>query len=120
MDTLGPCEFCVVNHRRFLGDTCLNMFCEWLFSKMNDGAIAIAHNSKGYDCQFLLGYCTFQGLKLKNIITRGLGIMYMEVGGITFKDSLNFLPMPLASMPKAFDIQECKKGKQRWFWKAFL
>lgn len=37
--------------------------------------------------------------------------MFLEVGKVKFKDSLNWLPMPLAALPRAFDIQECKKGK---------
>lgn len=89
----------------------MDKFCEWLFAKKNKGAIAIAHNAKGYDGQFILEYCHRQGLKPKSIISRGLGVMYMEVGGIKFKDSLNFLPMALAALPKAFDVREVKKGE---------
>lgn len=89
----------------------MDRYCEWLFSESNKNAIAIAHNSKGYDGQFILEYCHRVGLKPKKIISRGLGIMYLEVGDIQLKDSLNFIPMALASMPKAFDVQECKKGE---------
>lgn len=36
--------------------------------------------------------------------------MYLEVGGVKFKDSLNFLPMALSALPKAFDIENEEKG----------
>lgn len=104
------CTHCKVNHHIFKGDGCLDSFCEWLFSKDNKKAIAIAHNAKGYDGQFILEYCHRQGLKPKQIISRGLGIMFLEVGGIQFKDSLNWLPMSLAALPKSFGVLECKKG----------
>lgn len=34
----------------------------------------------------------------------------IEAGGIRIIDSLNFLPMALASMPKTFGFEEIKKG----------
>lgn len=82
-------------------------------SKENKNAVAIAHNAKGYDGQFILQYYQRQGIKPKQIIARGLGIMYLEVNAIKFKDSLNFLPMALSALPKAFDVAEMKKGRKR-------
>lgn len=111
-----PCSNCKEKHKTFSGVICVDQFCQWLFSKQNKGAIAIAHNAKGYDGQFILQYCHKVGLKPQHIIQRGLSIMYLEVGGIKFKDSLNFLPMPLSALPKAFDVPECKKGN----WKRLL
>ncbi|CAH2018663.1 unnamed protein product [Acanthoscelides obtectus] len=34
----------------------------------------------------------------------------MEVGNVKFLDSLNYFPMPLTALPKAFDLKELKKG----------
>ena len=54
-------------------------------------------------------------LWLPTIIYSGSKIMYMSVGrglDIRLLDSLNFLPMKLAALPKAFGLQELKKG---WF-----
>lgn len=34
----------------------------------------------------------------------------LEAGGIRVIDTLNFLPMPLASFPKTFNVPELKKG----------
>ena len=36
--------------------------------------------------------------------------MALSTNGITIKDTLNFLPMPLASIPDAFGFPELKKG----------
>ena len=46
-------------------------------------------------------------------IFSGSKIMYMKVGkglNIRILDSLNFLPMPLANLPKSFDLKEMKQG----------
>ena len=46
-------------------------------------------------------------------IFNGSKIMYMKVGrglNIRLLDSLNSLPMPLASLPKTFGLEELKKG----------
>lgn len=40
----------------------------------------------------------------------GLEIMSLEAGGVRIIDSLNFLPMPLAAMPKTFGEKELAKG----------
>lgn len=119
MASLPFCNFCKDNRQCFDGDSCLDKFCEWLFSKQNKNAIAIAHNTKGYDGQFILQYCHRKGLKPKQIISRGLGVMYLEVGAIKFKDSLNFIPFPLSAMPKTFGIPECKKGNLNYLF-SFL
>ena len=46
------------------------------------------------------------------IIYNGSKIMYMTIPKlkITLIDSLNFLPMRLSALPKAFGLQELKKG----------
>jgi hypothetical protein len=36
--------------------------------------------------------------------------MMIEIAGVRIIDSLNFLPMPLAAMPKTFDEKELRKG----------
>ena len=44
------------------------------------------------------------------IISKGLEVMCLEYGKIRVLDSLNFLPMGLADLPKAFGQTELKKG----------
>ena len=43
-------------------------------------------------------------------IYNGTKIMYMEVEGVRFIDSLNFIAAPLSTFPKTFDLTELKKG----------
>ncbi|KAK3908802.1 putative DNA polymerase [Frankliniella fusca] len=45
-----------------------------------------------------------------DLILQGGKIISMKVGNWKFLDSLCFMPMPLAAMPKSFDFQELKKG----------
>ena len=88
-------------------------FCKFLFTTAHKNFTAIAHNMKGFDGIFLLDYCLNSTLKVTNIIYSGSKIMSMSVGdslNIRVIDSLNFLPMRLAALPKAFGLKELKKG----------
>jgi hypothetical protein len=44
------------------------------------------------------------------VVTRGLKLLALTVGGVKVIDSLSFLPMALAAMPKAFSLKELRKG----------
>lgn len=95
----------------FKGDDTLNEFCNWLFSKNNDKAIAIAHNAKAYDSYFLLNHLVSQGI-VPEVIMNGGKIISLSTHDpkIIIKDSLNFFQMGLAKLPKTFGLQEMKKG----------
>ena len=75
------------------------------------GYTFITHNSKGYDCHFILKWLIVQGIKLY-CIYNGAKIMFMEIPklSIRFINSLNFLQMPLKSFLKTFSMSELKKG----------
>ena len=49
-DKTTDCEKCVKNRHVFKGR---DDFCSWLFGGDNNGCIALAHNSKGYDAHFI-------------------------------------------------------------------
>ncbi|MCP4346078.1 MAG: hypothetical protein GY795_11210, partial [Desulfobacterales bacterium] len=67
-------------------------------------------NARGFDAQFLINYLAERGYK-PSIIPKGQEIMQLKAGMVTIKDSLNFLPMSLAALPKAFGFdKEAKKG----------
>ena len=108
------CNQCGDNLKTFEGPNTMDEFGHWLYEEnkgsMENPTLAFAHNAKGYDGQFLLNYLTDNGYKVKNIIKKGSSIMLLECNGIKLKDSLNFLPMKLASIPKAFGFKELKKG----------
>ena len=95
----------------FKGDDCVEEFTSWLLDGTNLGAIVIAHNLRGYD-GFLLCEHFYKKLLLPKLILNGAKIMSMELeeAEIKFRDSLNFLPMPLKAIPKTFDLTELKKG----------
>ena len=86
-------------------------FCKCFLNGKFKGYTFIAHNSKGYDCHFVLKWLIDQGIK-PYCIYNGVKIMFMEIPklSIRFIDSLNFLQMPLKSFPKTFSMNELKKG----------
>ena len=86
-------------------------FCKDLIHDKFKGYTFIAHNSKGYDCHFILKWLIDQGIK-PYCIYNGANIMFMEIPklSIRFINSLNFLQMPLKSFPKTFGMNELKKG----------
>ena len=95
----------------FKGEDCVEKFGEWLLDGTHQGAIVIAHNSRSYDSYFLCEYF-YKECLLPKLILNGAKIMSMELEAaeIKFRDSLNFLPMPLKALPKTFGLNELKKG----------
>ena len=88
-------------------------FCQWLLDESNKNAIVIAHNAKAYDNYFIYAHLLQLGQVPENVIFSGTKIMFMKVGkklNIQFIDSINFLPMALAKLPKSFGLTELKKG----------
>ncbi|XP_052125924.1 uncharacterized protein LOC127749915 [Frankliniella occidentalis] len=71
--------------------------------------LLVAHNAKAYDVLFILQELIAHGLK-PEITLQGAKIICLKIGNFKFIDSLMFLPMPLAAMPKSFGLTELKKG----------
>ena len=72
--------------------------------------ITIFHNLKGFDGTFIIDQMYKQQRSIENQLTVGSKVLCFESGPLIFKDSLCFLPMPLASFPSAFNLTELKKG----------
>ncbi|XP_060564754.1 uncharacterized protein LOC132723964 [Ruditapes philippinarum] len=112
----GPCPGkCGFREVTFEGADTAEKFGEWLFSPQHEYFKVFAHNMKGYDGYFLLEYLIDQSMRPDKIIYSGSKIMYMTIESdlhIKVIDSLNFLPMKLSALPKAFGLTELKKG---WF-----
>ena len=108
---ISKCSHCGLNERVFSGDDTTTLFCKWLFSEENVGATVICHNFKGYDSYPILQYLHENAI-LPEVITTGSKYMSVKVPAckIRFIDSLNFIPMALADMPKAFGETELAKG----------
>jgi hypothetical protein len=76
----------------------------------NQDAIVIAHNFKGYDGQFILNYLVHTARIKPKVILNDSKILFLEVCGLKFIDSYNFLSCALAKLPAAFGLSELKKG----------
>uniref|UniRef100_A0A1I8GYG9 DNA-directed DNA polymerase n=1 Tax=Macrostomum lignano TaxID=282301 RepID=A0A1I8GYG9_9PLAT len=95
-----------------VGPASLNAFFAWLSTAFRGGAIVVAHNASGYDSFLLLG-ALLNGLAKKRpqVLFQGSRLMSMTVDKLVFKDSLNFIPIPLAQFPKALGLADTKLAK---------
>ena len=105
------CQHCGLKERVFSGPNTITSFCKWLFSGENNGATVVCHNFKGYDSYPILRFLHNNAI-LPEVITTGSKYMSITVPQckMRFIDSLNFIPMALASMPSAFGVTELAKG----------
>ena len=110
-NTEDVCKNCGVREHIFRGDDTIDKFCEWLFGTEEDhkGSIAVAHNARSYDAQFIQEYCHRHGI-VPDVILNGAKILSLSVMDVKVIDSLSFLAMPLSSFPSTFGLQELKKG----------
>jgi hypothetical protein len=107
----SECSNCVPYERVFSGVDTTEKFCKWLFTAQNKGATVLCHNFKGYDSYPIMKFLYGNAILLE-VITTGSKYMSIVVPlfNIRFIDSLNFIPMALADMPKAFGETELAKG----------
>ena len=95
----------------FQGEDTVKEFCQWLLTPEHKGCIAIAHNFQGYDSYFIIKFLNENAIHYE-IIYRGAKCLSMTIPmlNIRFIDSLNFIPMGLAKLPKTFAQPELCKG----------
>ena len=81
------------------------------FSNQHQHCSVVAHNAKSYDNYFLLDYLIKNSV-VPELIYNGSKIMYMSIPKLKMRviDSLNFMPMKLSSLPKAFGLNQLAKG----------
>ena len=81
------------------------------FSEENEGAHVFCHNFKGYDSYPFVSYL-YEIAILPEVIMNGSKFMSFEIPHLKMKflDSMNYIPLALSKMPKAFDIPEVAKG----------
>lgn len=70
----------------------------------------LAHNLKGYDSYPLLEECVKRNIRPSSCVYQGSKVITMTIAGITFKDSLCFIPMALRHFPATFGTSGGKKG----------
>jgi len=71
--------------------------------------VAIAHNAKTFESQFILKRAILLKWNPQLILT-GLKIISMKRQHIHFLDSISYLPMPLRKLPEALGFQRRKRG----------
>ena len=108
----SPCNGYGKRQVIFSGPNTKYNFCKWLIDESHKDVTAIAHNGRAYDAYFIYNYLMSIGICPEPAIFSGSKIMYMYIQKLNLRllDSLNFLPMPLAKLPKSFDLKEMKKG----------
>ena len=75
--------------------------------------ICIAHNSQGFDAQFVFKYIVEKYDNQRTtptVVMNGSKIILLEILHAKFIDSLNYFHMPLNSLPKAYGLPELEKG----------
>ena len=102
------------------GVNCINQFLETIHQwgakekKEKGGALpeytVFLHNLKGFDGVLTLNTMYSLNLKVTEQMGTGIKVLHFKQKNLTFKDSLNFLNMPLANFPKTFGLKEMKKG----------
>jgi len=107
-DIETDCERCGRRRHSFwedpVGDL-LSHLCEP--RTLCERVIAIAHNERGFDVQFILDRAIV--LKwLPKLILNGKKIISMTIHHVTFLDSISFLPMALRKLPEAFGLSATK------------
>ena len=116
-----PCDKCANREVKIEGDDASTLFGQWLFSAQHQNGSVVAHNAKSYDNCFLLDYLIKNSV-VPELIYNGSKIMYMSIPRLKMRviDSLNFMPMKLSSLQKAFGLNQLAKGYFPHFFNTML
>ena len=76
--------------------------------------VAIAHNVKGFNAQFILNTAIFPKWN-PNLILNGLKITCMTIHNLTFLGSISFLPMALRKLPQAVGLSVTKSWYHHFY-----
>jgi len=76
--------------------------------------IAIAHNTKAFDLQFILNHAILVKWRTE-LIMNGLKIMCMKIEHLVFLDNVSFLPCSLRKLPEAFGLKASKSWYPHYF-----
>lgn len=104
-------NICQYKERIFKGPNTGDDFCKWLFSEENEESRIFYHNFRGYDSYPIVSYM-YENAILLEVIMNGSKFMSIKVPHLKMKfiDSMNFIPMALSKIPKAFNLSELAKG----------
>lgn len=118
------CDLCLYEENLFFCQKCkfrttikkknvISDFLAYILTqrKIFKNIIVVAHNGQAYDHQFILNHILENTSLKPELIMRGTKIILMILENIKFLDSLNYFPMALSKLPKAFDLPPVlKKG----------
>jgi hypothetical protein len=76
--------------------------------------VAIAHNAKSFDSQFMLNTAVLWKWK-PELILNGLKIVCRKIEHMTFLDSASYMPMPLRKVQEAFGLSVNKSWYPHYF-----
>ncbi|XP_018568461.1 uncharacterized protein LOC108908806 [Anoplophora glabripennis] len=90
----------------------ITRFVEFLLNqrKLFKKVVVMAHNGGSFDHQFILNHILTKTNLTPELIMRGTKLILMELDNLKFLDSLNYFPMALSKLPKAFGLTQLKKG----------
>lgn len=106
------CEICGSRQKVFHVNI-IESFIGYIFSlrRRFKSIVVIAHNGQAFDHQFVLKHLIEKTNLKVDVIMRGTKLVMIKLDNIKFIDSLNYFPMPLSQLPKAFELgAELKKG----------
>ena len=72
--------------------------------------ICVFHNLKGYDGMFILEHLYKEKRQVDRLVNIGAKVLSFVSDKLTFKDSVCFLPFPLAAFSATFNLTELHKG----------
>ena len=72
--------------------------------------ICVFHNLKGYDGMFILEHLYKERRQVSGLVNIGAKVLSFVSDKLTFKDSVCFLPFPLAAFSATFNLTELHKG----------
>lgn len=107
------CQQCGICLQKLTGDKIIDIFMSHLLNirKKFKKVVVIAHNGQAFDHQFILNHILTKTSLTPDLIMRGTKIISMELVNVKFIDSLNYFPMALSKLPKAFGLGDnFKKG----------
>ncbi|KAJ8915407.1 hypothetical protein NQ315_008296 [Exocentrus adspersus] len=100
------CKKCGVRLHVLRCNDPISRFMEFILGqrKIFKQVVVVAHNGQAFDHQFVLNYIlTATDLK-PDLIMRGTKIIMMSLGNVKFLDSLNYFPLSLSKLPRAFGL----------------
>ncbi|OXU28863.1 hypothetical protein TSAR_009156 [Trichomalopsis sarcophagae] len=124
LDKSIHCNYCGRGNVRIFKENPVESFVNYLWNEKRptniEAVTCIAHNSQGFDCQFILKHLIERRPRITPsfIVIKGTEIMYMSIKNpyniqIRFIDSYNYIKEKLEKFPEIFEFvdDDCVKGK---------